>query len=137
MDYITICEQQLPIDEGIRQKPYRDSVGLLSIGIGRNLDGNGLSQDEIMYLFRNDLAVAARDAKALVPSFNKLSEVRKAVLVNMVFNMGKARVSAFTQTLKAIADENFNKAAEQMLASKWATQVGARATRLAKMMREG
>ncbi len=136
MDYISICEQQLPVDEGVRPMPYHDSLGLLSIGIGRNL-AKGLSQDEIALLFKNDLDAAARDAASLVPSFHILSEVRKAVICNMVFNMGKARVSAFVQMLGAIADEDFNKAADQMLASKWATQVGSRAIRLAKMMRDG
>ncbi len=136
MDYISICEQQLPVDEGVRPMPYHDSLGLLSIGIGRNL-AKGLSQDEIALLFKNDLDAAARDAASLVPSFHSLSEVRKAVICNLVFNMGKARVSAFVQMLEAIADADFNKAADQMLASKWATQVGSRAIRLAKMMRDG
>jgi lysozyme len=137
MNHIDIAAKQLAIDEGIRDKPYRDSVGKLSIGIGRNLDDVGLRPDEIEYLFRNDLFTAEADARSLVPGFDDLTDARKAVLVNMSFNMGKPVLSQFRNTLKAISDGRYGDAADGMLASKWAKQVGQRAVRLAKIMREG
>lgn len=135
MSYLDILRQQLPIDEGERSKPYRDSVGKLTIGIGRNLDDVGLHDDEIAYLLENDLKVADRAARRLVPTFETLSEERKAVVVNMTFNMGERTFGTFTATLHAIQMGDFDKAADAMLASKWAQQVGTRARRLADLMR--
>jgi len=137
VSYLDICQQQLPIDEGVRGKPYRDTVGKWTIGIGRNLDDIGVSEDEIALMLKNDIARAAKAAKQLVPSFDTLTENRKAVLVNLAFNIGPIRLSGFIKMLSAIADQNYDEAAEEMLASKWASQVGQRAIRLSKQMREG
>lgn len=136
MTYLEICQAQLPIDEGYKPKPYKDSVGILTIGVGRNLE-KGLSADEIALLLRNDIKEADKTARAVFPAFDTLTEPRKAVLVNMAFNLGHARLAGFVNTLKAVADGRWNDAADGMLASKWAVQVGARAQRLAKVMREG
>ena len=137
MSYLDICAGQLPVDEGSKSHPYRDTVGILTIGVGRNLESVGLRQDEISLMLRNDSAAADKDAQALVPSFQALSDQRKAVLVNMCFNLGRSRLSAFVRFLGAVSDGRFNDAADEMLASMWAVQVGQRAQRLAKMMREG
>lgn len=136
MTYLEICQAQLPKDEGYQDMPYKDSLGILSIGIGRNLE-KGLSQDEIIFLFGNDLKAADKAARAVFPSFDSLSETRKAVLVNMAFNMGQSRLSGFVKMFGALADGKYDEAADQMLASKWAVQVGSRAQRLAAAMREG
>jgi lysozyme len=137
MSYLDICLQQLPIDEGVRNKPYRDTVGKLTIGVGRNLDDVGLSSDEIMLLLKNDIARADQAIKTICLSFDHLSDARKAVLVNMCFNMGVTRLSGFVNMLGAIHEGKFDEAADQMLASKWAQQVGDRAKRLADAMRKG
>lgn len=137
MTYVEICQAQLPIDEGMRSMPYKDSVGILTIGVGRNLQAKGLHPDEIALLLQNDIAEADKAARAVFPAFDTLSEPRKAVLVIMAFNLGQARLAGFVNTLGAIADGRWDDAAEGMLASKWAVQVGARAQRLAKAMREG
>ena len=136
MTYLDIVRTQLPIDEGRRTKPYRDTVGKLSIGVGRNLDDVGVRPDEIALMLENDIAEAERAARSLV-NFDALSDVRKAVVINMAFNMGAAVLSRFVNTLKAINEGRYGDAADGMLASKWAQQVGARAQRLAKQMREG
>lgn len=136
MSYLDICAAQLPIDEGTYSKPYKDSLGILTIGIGRNLE-RGLRPDEIQFLFKNDLALADLTARNVYMTFDKLSDNRKAVLVNLAFNMGQARLSGFTKTLAAIVAGDYDTAANEMLASKWAVQVGLRAVRLAKLMREG
>jgi lysozyme len=137
MSFRDIVKAQLRIDEGVRAKPYRDTVGKLSIGIGRNLDDVGLREDEMEYLLNNDIAQAEIDARRLVPNFNDLSENRKAVVVNMAFNMGYSVFGQFRNTLKAIIEGRYDDAADGMLASKWARQVGPRAERLARIMREG
>ncbi len=136
MTYREICSAQLPLDEGSRAHPYKDSLGIETIGIGRNLQ-NGLSADEILYLFKNDLDKAEAGARAVFPRFDELSDARKAVLINMAFNMGQSRLAGFIGMLGALAAKDYNTAADQMLNSRWATQVGARAQRLAKAMREG
>lgn len=134
MDYLDKCKVALPVDEGKRRKVYKDSLGIETTGIGRNLS-NGFSEDEIQLMFRNDLLAADRAARELCPSFSSLTEDQKAALVNMAFNMGQERLSEFHKMFEAIAKGDFNKAAQEMQASLWAKQVGARAERLAKMMK--
>lgn len=137
MSHRDIVRAQLRIDEGERDKPYRDSEGVLTIGIGRNLDDVGLRKDEIALMLENDIVEAERDARVLFPSFDTLSANRRAVLVNMAFNLGRDRLAGFNRFRLAVAAGEFYKAADEMLDSKWARQVGLRATRLSAQMREG
>lgn len=137
MSHREIVKAQLRIDEDVRRFPYKDSVGKLTIGVGRNLDDVGLRPDEIDFMLENDIAEAEGDARELFPSFEQLSDDRKAVLVNMSFNLGRSRLSAFHKFRAAVADGEWERAAAEMIESKWAAQVGIRAQRLAKQMREG
>lgn len=137
LDYRDIARAQLTIDEGYRKKPYKDSVGKTTIGIGRDLDDVGLSDAEILLMFGNDLMQAEIAAKSVCQQFNGLPDARKAVLLNMAFNMGQVRLSGFKMMLAAIAAGQFDVAADEMANSTWAKQVGPRAIRLEKMMREG
>lgn len=125
--------------EGKRLKPYRCTAGKLTIGIGRNLDDRGLSEDEVQYLFANDLRLAEADARSLVGQdvYVNLSPARQAVLIDMAFNLGYERLSKFKNTLLAVRQGRYHDAAGGMLQSLWARQVGARAVSLAGMMREG
>ncbi len=134
--------EQLRLHEGERRKPYRDTVGKLTIGIGRNLDDNGLRRDEIEYLLANDIADARADLDRYLPWWRGLDPVRQRVLIDMVFNMGmgapnRGGLLSFVNTLSEIRRGNYGIAADMMLASKWAAQVGRRAVRLATMMRTG
>jgi lysozyme len=133
--YLDILQQQLPMDEGRRPMAYRDTVGALTIGVGRNLSSVGLHDDEIDLLLANDIRDAEKAARALLSNFDDLSDVRKAVVVNMAFNLGFTRFSMFIGTLRAIRDGRWDDAAAGMLDSAWANEVGVRATRLAQMMR--
>lgn len=135
MNYFDILHAQLRIDEGYRLRPYTDTVGKITIGIGRNLTDGGVNRGEIALMFDNDLATAERVAHLLVDNFDSLSDSRKAVVMNMAFNMGYNTLATFVNTLKAINGQRWNDAAAGMLASKWATQVGNRAVRLAESMR--
>ena len=134
--------EQLRLHEGERRKPYRDTVGKLTIGIGRNLDDKGLRRDEIEYLLANDIADSRADLDRYLPWWRGLDPVRQRVLIDMVFNMGAGSpkgggLLSFVNTLSEIRRGNYGIAADMMLASKWAAQVGRRAVRLATMMRTG
>lgn len=130
-------KMQLEIDEGIRLKPYRDTVGKLTIGIGRNLDDVGITKGEAMFMLDNDIAKVERELTSELPWWSQMSEKRQQVLANMAFNLGLPRLKGFKRMLACMKAGKYNEAAEEMLASKWAKQVGIRATRLASMMRNG
>jgi len=125
---------ELTRDEGLRLKPYRDTVGKITIGIGRNLDDVGISPEEAQFLLRNDIEAAERLLDSRLGWWRRLDEDRQRVLVNMAFNLGP-RLLGFEHTLFFIANGEWDKAADAMLASKWAAQVGPRAVRLAERIR--
>ncbi len=127
---------QLVKHEGLRLFPYTDTVGKLTIGVGRNLSDVGMSKREAMDLLDHDLDACITDLSAM-PWFLALDAVRQRVLVDMRFNLGPDRFRAFHRTLAAVQQGDYVTAAEQMLKSKWATQVKGRATRLARMMATG
>jgi lysozyme len=128
---------QLKRHEGLRLHPYRDSVGVLTIGYGRNLEATGINEDEAEYLLSHDIDRAVRGLLARYAWFGALDPVRQAVLVNMAFNLGLSSLAGFTGTLAAVASGDYETAAAHMLASKWAAQVGGRARELAVQMRTG
>lgn len=129
--------EQLELHEGRRRFPYTDTVGKLTIGVGRNLTDRGLRPDEIALMLRNDIAEAERECRANFSFFHDLDSVRKKVVIDMAFNLGITKLLEFKDTLKAIAERRWDDAARFMLRSKWAKDVGARAVRLAQMMRTG
>jgi lysozyme len=128
---------QLVQDEGLRLKVYRCPAGKLTIGVGRNLEDRGISKDEALYLLENDIEQAEKDARTLFPSFDGLSDARKSVLCNMALNLGLNRLAGFKKLRAAVAAGDYDSAAAEMLSSAWSLQVGRRATRLAKQMKEG
>lgn len=130
--------RQLELHEGRRRKPYKDTVGKITIGVGRNLTDRGLSDDEIDYLLANDIATHVAELRAALPWFDTLDDVRQRVLADMAINLGVPGLLKFRNTLKAVANGKYEVAADHMLKSQpWATQVGQRARRLAEMMRSG
>lgn len=129
--------EQLIRHEGYRQFPYRDTVGKLTIGCGRNLDDVGISRTEAETLLDWDIAHAEAGLRQRYVWFPDLDPVRQAVLVNMTFNMGLVTLGQFRNTLAMVASGDYEGAALGMLQSKWATQVGNRAKELAEMMRTG
>lgn len=137
MSYMDILRPQLVIDEGERRFPYVDTVGKITIGVGRNLTDVGISKDEQDFLFAHDLTRAVSVAVGVFPTFDNLSDNRKAVLCNMAFNLGYTTLSQFHATIAAVTAKDFERASQQMLKSLWAAQVGDRAKRLATLMRTG
>jgi lysozyme len=128
---------QIERHEGLRLKPYKDSVGKLTIGIGRNLDDVGITEDEAYTLFYHDIKNTMMDLDRNVKWWIGLDAPRQAVLINMAFNLGIDRFLKFKLTLAAVKRGDYDLAAEEMLDSKWATQVGSRATELSKQMQLG
>ena len=123
--------------EGLRLKPYTDSVGKLTIGIGRNLTDCGISEAEAHMLLANDIAGASVDLDHHVPKWRGLDDVRQAVLVELCFAMGWPVLSEFHDTLQALSERRFPDAARHLRGSLWARQVGARAEELAAAIETG
>lgn len=128
---------QLKRHEGLRMTPYYCTARKLTIGYGRNLEDVGISQREAEMLLKNDIDVARTGLLRAYPWVKDLSPVRQDVLVNMAFNLGLQRLSGFKKTLRHIEAGRYADAAEEMLNSQWARQVGNRAQELAEQMREG
>ena len=130
-------EEQLIRHEGLELRAYVDTVGKVTIGVGRNLTDVGISRAEALTLLQNDLATVDRGLSQQAPWFVTLDSVRRKVLVDMAFNLGVAGLLKFTRTLAAVQAGRYDEAATLMLQSKWARQVKARAVTLAAMMRSG
>lgn len=128
---------QLRVDEGFRAKPYRCTAGKLTIGFGRNLEDKGISREEADVLLREDVREVCRQLDRELPWWKGLTWGRQEALVNMGFNLGVARLLGFKNMLHAMQAGDYKRAAEEALDSKWAAQVGDRAKRVAKLIREG
>jgi lysozyme len=151
---LDLLKSELIRDEGFREMPYRCTAGKLTTGVGRNLDDNPLTPEEIKvvgydgrsekitleaatYLLESDIRRTCEALDRALPWWKTLDEVRRRVLVNMAFNLGISRLLGFHTTLGWIKQGNYTAAAGEMLLSLWARQVKGRATRLAQMMRTG
>jgi lysozyme len=111
-----ILTKDLIADEGLRLKPYRDTVGKLTIGIGRNLDDEGITKEEALYLLNNDIQ-RIKEQLAPLQNFSQLSETRQRVLTEMAFNMGFGGLMAFKGMWQAIQAKDWDGAANAMLDS--------------------
>lgn len=128
---------ELERDEGRVLKPYEDSTGHLSIGVGRNLTDVGISNSEADFMLANDIERTCEDLDRELPWWRNLDEERQRVLANLAFNVGIAKLQTFKNTLAYVQAGDFEKAADNMMLSLWAKQVGPRARRLAERMRTG
>lgn len=127
---LELLKQELIVDEGVRNKPYVDTVGKMTIGVGRNLTDVGISSQEVDYLLNNDIAKASKQLFEALPWAVSLSDARQRALVNMTFNLGIRGLLGFVTTLNHIKEGRYEEASQSMLNSKWASQVGNRAKRL-------
>ena len=134
---VTDLQSQLIRDEGVRLKIYQDTVGKWTIGVGRNLSDDGISQSEAMMLLSNDIAATGKALQTAIPWSMALDDVRLGALTNMAFNMGVGGLLQFKNFLAAMQQGNWTEARNQMLDSKWAEQVGSRAQRLAIQVETG
>lgn len=135
-DKMTRTEAFIAAKEGYRSKPYRCTAGKLTIGYGWNLDA-GITRAQALVIMRSQIDDIREALKAKFPWFTGLTEARQAVLISMGFQMGLAGLYGFANTLKFIGAGQYDRAAQNMLASKWARQTPARAREAAVMMQTG
>jgi len=128
---------QLTIDEGRKKRIYVDTMNKITAGVGRNLTDRDFSDDEIDLMLTNDIELVERQLDIELPWWRSMNEARQTVLANMAFNMGIAGLLKFKNTLAAMLGGRYDDAAKGMLDSLWSRQVGARAQRLAAIMRTG
>ncbi len=137
---------QLKEDEGSVESEqnkhvvYFDSEGYATLGYGRLVDsklpGSGLTDEEAMYLLRQDVTKSIDELERAFPFYKDLPGICKEAMVNMVFNLGMPRLKKFKKMLAAIEAGDGEQAYVQALDSKWADQVKGRATRIAEIFRE-
>ncbi len=134
-------EDMLLVHEGKKRFVYRCTSNALTIGVGRNIDPNkggiGLSDDEILYMLRNDIKRVYDELDGNLTWFKDIDDVRQDVLQDMCFNMGISRLLNFRKMLAAVELGLYDRASDELLNSKYAEQVKGRALKLARMMKEG
>ena len=144
---------RLSFHEGCVLMPYICPAGKLTIGIGRNIDDNpftveelkvigddwkhGITKAQAYMLCRNDINRCIKQLKKGIPFFDNLDAERQYALIDLCFNMGIKSLKKFKKMLEAMGSSYYNRAAEELLNSKYATQVGVRAKRIAKLIETG
>ena len=129
--------RQLIVHEGYRRTPYHCTAGILTIGIGRNLDDVGIDREEARYLLDRDIARATDDL-ASFGWFHVLDVIRQRALIDMRFQLGPSRFRGFAKMIAALARQDYAMAAAEALDSKWARfDTPGRAQTVAAMLRTG
>jgi len=131
--------------EGVESHAYLCSQNFTTIGVGRNIDagdnggarGLGLSDDEVDYLLRNDIDRVVEELDDEYSWFAGLNNARSDAMVDISFNLGQTRLRGFRKALEAMESGDWEEAGKQFLDSRWADQVGNRATELAEIIRTG
>ena len=132
--------QELILDEGYKYETYEDHLGFLTLGVGHlvldtdpEIDqpvGTPVSEERVLECLNNDIETVCNELDRNMPWWKELGDEKMRVLANMCFNLGITRLLKFRKFLAALEAGDFETAGEEMIDSKWATQVGARATRL-------
>jgi len=138
MDFGKVMDM-IEVDEDYRQHPYRCTAGKLTIGIGRNIEDNGISRTEARFMLYNDTYSAWADlAQFIFPAqFNSWPEKVQMALVNMRVHLGYNSFRSFEKMIKALKVEDFSAAAHEILDSKYAKEdTPERAERIASMIRD-
>ena len=137
--------EQLKIDEGCVYEIYNDHLGYPTFGIGHLVIesdpengqevGTPVSADRIIEAFEQDVETVLSDCAILYPDFDELPEEVQQIIANMMFNLGRPRLSAFKGMKAGVDSRDWNEAADQMVDSRWYRQVTNRADRLVERMR--
>ncbi len=137
--------EQLTIDEGCVYEIYNDHLGYATFGIGhlvRESDpengsplGTAVSEERVIEAFDDDVATVLSECKVLYPDFDDLPEEVQQIIANMMFNLGRPRLSKFAGMKRGVDSQDWDAAADEMVDSRWYRQVGARAERLVERMR--
>ena len=138
--------EQLKIDEGCVYEIYNDHLGFATFGIGhlvRESDpengspvGTKVSEDRVADAFDDDIGIVLSDCNKLYPDFEDLPEEAQQIIANMMFNLGRPRLSKFRGMKAGVDAKDWKRAADEMVDSRWYAQVGRRAERLVDRMRE-
>lgn len=134
MDYKKL-KQQLILHEGMKLKLYKCTEGKQTIGVGRNIEANGISEDEAMLMLRNDTMEALRLCVYTFKNFTRFPEKQQHALIDLMFNIGYNRFKGFKKMITAINKLDWKTAANEMKDSKWFKQVGNRGYNLVEMLR--
>ena len=142
---IDTLRKELEIDEGVKHEIYLDHLGLPTFGIGHlitNSDeeygedvGTPVSDDRVKECFESDVKQVIKDCQILYDDFNDLPEEAQLIIANMMFNMGRPRLSKFKGMKRGVDARDWNQAADEMVDSRWYKQVTNRANRLVERMR--
>lgn len=128
----------LKAHEGLRLKPYTDSLGRVTIGFGRCLDTTGITKEEAEYLFANDVTRATNAAMRVYGErFGDLKPARQAALISMAYQLGEVGLAGFKDMLAFARAGDWEQAAKEAMESRWATQTLRRASETAEMLRTG
>lgn len=128
----------IKLHEGLRLVPYLDTTGHITIGYGRNLNNEGISQDEAEYLLGNDIQLYIRTAEAQPWWPNvKDNDARARAFIEILFNLGLGSLAYFRKALAAAMRSDWDTCSIELLDSLWSKQVGERAEQLAKMIKTG
>lgn len=143
---------RLILHEGMVLKPYKCPMGKLTIGVGRNLEDNPLTSEELRalgdykhgitengakMLLRNDIMHCYEQLKKHIIVFDELEPDRQYALVDMCFQLGFKGLRKFKNMLKAIEKKDFQMACFECLTSNYAKQTPKRAKKIAKVIRDG
>ena len=137
--------EEIKYDEGSVNEIYLDHLGLATFGIGHLVTewdkeygwevGTPVSEDRCNEVFDSDIQIVLADCEQLYPDFNELPEEVQRIIANMMFNMGRPRLSKFKGMKAGVDARDWNKAADEMVDSRWYRQVTNRAERLVERMR--
>jgi lysozyme len=132
--------EELKYDEGCVNEVYEDHLGYATFGVGHLVKdsdpefeepvGTSVSEERVNECFNQDIDIVCAELDRNLPWWRGLTDNRRRILANMCFNLGYPRLSGFKNFLAAVEKEDWEKAAEEMMDSKWANQVGPRAERL-------
>ena len=129
--------QQLIKHEGVEYKLYTCTSLKTSIGVGRNLEDRGISHATAMQMLDEDIDICINELQQTLSYWNDLPSRVKEGLINLCFNMGISRLMAFKKTFGFLREGMYSKAADELLDSRYANQVGQRAVDVANMIRDG
>lgn len=133
-DDLAALRKQLKRHEGVRLMPYKDTRGLLTIGVGRCIEVRGITADEADYLLMNDIDMCIRGLVKAYVWFADLDPIRQRAMVDLVFNLGAGGLAQFKKFLAAMARTDYEDAAKELQASRWYTQVASRGPRIVEMI---
>ena len=138
--------QELKTDEGVKYEVYLDHLGLPTCGIGHLIKdtdpekglevGTAISEERVNELFDEDIQVTLQECRYLYEDFDDLPEEAQRIIANMMFNLGRPRLSRFLKMKLHVDKRNFVSASEEMKNSKWYMQVTNRAERLCQRMKD-